>query len=814
MTGGQVPTIGPAALPQRASNFFDRVVEYGLITKHLALLTDDPQHLRVFGIEGMGGVGKSRFLGEVQSRLAALEEPPTLVWVPLDLPGSSPLLEIRDQLGIDCYLFDAALLTLATALQLPYEQLGAPDPRDSTAVRLLHSGDELGHLAVPRSSAGRVYEAIPRGDVMRLGYDREAFDRVDALRDDPVRLYDLLPWCLGTDLNRRLNAPGRRRIVFFYDAYEKQSRRVLDGGALWLQTFIRSVGAGIHLIATRQPLGWDDPVLLTKLQERVLGNLPERDCRRLIRRELGDHLPRLVEDRLVEASGGGVPFFLLTLVDICRAQIHLHGGVTVDELPRSTPGCVPRLLEHLDDTERTQAVALASVQYFDEPLFDRLVRALHLEDGARAMTTFTEWFFVVDAGGGQFRTHDLLTEAVRTSASEASIRQQALKVATAHLAARSGPTTHALPEGSPRQFTALLEGWRSLDSVPVADVEKLLDIGYAFYDIGAWRELADLPAGDRDLEPHDADLVARYFAALTTRRTEGVPQSRQLLEALAPYRDRLGRYRPSFDLELTYVREIGGNYGHAREAFRAMSERATPFDPTRRDHVRARLLHADVLTVDGRFAEASRLLVEAYEQVTRESPFEWSELMRHRGHAHRLSFDLERATLLYHEALEEMEHTPSMAGKLRTNLAETRCWSEPGKGVKDAEAAIELNTRLGSRIEVAKAQAARAIALARLDRTDEALVAAAQARDTAREAGYPAGECFALQALVVAQLRAGAPDRADTAYQQLAERVTSLSTYGHLCVVPAMLRGDQDQVNQWSSGVEWIVPPHVTVLAL
>jgi tetratricopeptide (TPR) repeat protein len=807
-----VPVNRSATRPQRPANFFDRVVEYDLIKQHLDLLAADPQHLRVFGIEGIGGVGKSRFLGEVRTRLSALEDPPTVVWVPLDVPSSSPLLHIRRQLGVDCYLFDAALLTLAAAMQLPYEQLGAPDPRDSLAVRELRSDDDLGRLAVPLSSAARVYEAIPRGDVLRLGYDRDDFDRVDALRDQPVELYDLLPWCLGTDLRRRLNAPRRRRVVFFYDAYEKQARRVLEGRAAWLQDFIRAVGAGIHLVATRQPLGWDDLGWGTILQESVLGNLPEPDCRRLIRRELGDHLRRQVEDRLVTVSGG-VPFFLHASIDVCRAQIQQHGSVEVDELPRSTPACVELLLEHLDDAQRTQAVALAAVQYFDQPLFDRLVHALQLDEGAASLPSFTEWFFVAEAGESLFKTHDLLTEAVRTSASLAPIREHALRTATAHLAARTGPTTSAMPGGSPRLFTALLEGWESVESVTVPDVESLVDVGYAFYDAGAWRELADLPALEADPSSHRAAVVAHYFAALTTRRTEGVPRSSQLLEALTPYRDRLGRYGPSFDLELAYLREIGGDYEGAREEFSAMSAAATPFDASRRDHVRARLLHADVITVDGRFAEASRLLVEAYEEVGRESPVEWAELVRHRGHAHRFSFDLEVAEGLYLRALEEMRDTPSMAGKLRTNLAETRCWSEPRKGVEDAEAAIELNARLGSRIEVAKAEAARAVALARLGRTAEARVACARAVDAASAAGYPAGECFALQALVVAHLREGAPAQADDAYRQLQQRVTSLKTYGHLCVLPASLRGDRAGVDKWSARVDWVTPPRLPRLA-
>jgi tetratricopeptide (TPR) repeat protein len=343
--------------------------------------------------------------------------------------------------------------------------------------------------------------------------------------------------------------------------------------------------------------------------------------------------------------------------------------------------------------------------------------------------------------------------------------------------------------------------------VPISDTERLVEIGYDLYDAGQWRELADLPGRDEPDAPHAARLVAQYFAALATRRLEGVSQSRQQLEALAPFRGMLGRYAGSFDVEVAYLREISGDYRYAHERFRELSERTTPFDPTRRDHVRARLYYADMLIIEGRFAPASRMLLEAYEDLGRGSPLLWAELVRHRGHAHRFSFDLDVAETLYLRALDEAGEAPSLNGKLRTNLAETRCWREPHRGVLDAEMAIDLNARLGNRIEVAKAHAARAVALAGLGRTAEAREACDGALRESASAGYPAGACFARQALVVTQVAASAPDEASAAYQELAQGVRALATYGHLCVVPAWLRRDEPEVEAWSSEVDWVQPP-------
>ena len=152
------------------------------------------------------------------------------------------------------------------------------------------------------------------------------------------------------------------------------------------------------------------------------------------------------------------------------------------------------------------------------------------------------------------------------------------------------------------------------------------------------------------------------------------------------------------------------------------------------------------------------------------------------------------AETCYARALEEARESPSMTAKLRTNLAESRCWHDPDLAVGDARLAIELNSRLGSRIELAKAHAALGVGLARkaVADPDQARIACDLALSLSSQVEYPAGSSFALQALVVVDLVDGAPESAARADAALLERLRDLDTYGHLAVLPAWLRGDGD----------------------
>ncbi len=213
---------------------------------------------------------------------------------------------------------------------------------------------------------------------------------------------------------------------------------------------------------------------------------------------------------------------------------------------------------------------------------------------------------------------------------------------------------------------------------------------------------------------HAITLVLDFIEAMSTRRIAGVDAGLKRFERLEGRKRRLGRHLHSLHLELAYLREIRGNYHRARNDFSRLARQAEPFDPTDRTQLRALLYHGDMLTMDGKFREGSRVLLETCEAVGHRDIVNWGELLRHRAHAHRFSFVLEEAVEMYLTALRKTPDTPMLTAKLYTNLVETYCWLDPERALGEAVKSIELNRRLGHQIELAKCAAAKAIALARL----------------------------------------------------------------------------------------------------
>jgi len=168
------------------TSFLDRVEQYKLVASHVALLAADPEHVAVFPVLGLGGSGKSRFLVEVRSRLAATEDIATVVAVSLESEASTsaaaPLLAIRNQLAYKCFLFDAALVTYWTVTDQLSQHIGVR--LGDTKVSVLAAKPEEASGGQVTTFAARAFASIPPDACLRLDYRQKEFTGIDQPRAD------------------------------------------------------------------------------------------------------------------------------------------------------------------------------------------------------------------------------------------------------------------------------------------------------------------------------------------------------------------------------------------------------------------------------------------------------------------------------------------------------------------------------------------------------------------------------------------------------------------------------------------------------
>ncbi len=241
-------------------------------------------------------------------------------------------------------------------------------------------------------------------------------------------------------------------------------------------------------------------------------------------------------------------------------------------------------------------------------------------------------------------------------------------------------------------------------------------------------------------------------------------------------------------LEAAYLASLGGNYRGFSKKVSETDQSLENFDPLRRDHVKTKLYKADLAIMKGDFKAAEQELTSTLKLFGPEAPLDIAQYTRHLGHANRFSLMFEHAHQIY-SSIPLTDRPRALAGQIQTNIAETLCWTEPTLALESAEKAQELN-QARNPIEVAKSEVASAIAHCSLGNLDESRYLANNALIGFANASYPAGHAFAKQALCVTEARAGNWDESEQHYKSLRLQVQKLSTYEHLCLIPAWVLGD------------------------
>jgi tetratricopeptide (TPR) repeat protein len=787
--------------------FHDREDQLDLITGHMDALHRDPTYFKVLEVLGFGGMGKTSLLEELWLRTLAARNPDHLLWVSLEGEGSTnstgPLLAMRDQLKFECLLFDTALLAYWNAMGQPLQLSRSSRLANSLAVRALELVGGFAGFVLPIGFGLTVFDSLKRITIKRDLYLPEEFEEIERLHKRPGELLERLPYYLGVDLKRSIRSSGEWFLAF-YDAYDRQRVSTREANSPWMREFIGTLEQGVHVVSTREPLRWGETRWSEVVAEVSVEALLEADARDMVRARLGRLRPE-IEDRLIGAARG-IPFLLDTVITSYAELAKQGGQIAVENLPSSPDSAVAQFLTHLPDAQRELAIALATSQVFDEQLFRHMVSALNVQVSFQSFHNFVDWYFVESMSPSLYKTHDLLTAFVHESSSDENIELAALEAATGHLLERCLSEEGPNPDRVLPILRAVIAGWYSTAEMPTRSIETLGDVGLLLYDAGYWSELASL-ASEGSLETeHPAAVLSEFFLALTARRIVGVGPALERYALLMPRTHVLRRHQLSADLEAAYVKGLAGDYAQARKDFRRLAERSYPFDPSDRTHVRARMYQGGMLMMDGSFRQSSRLLLETYDAVDSDATADWGELVRYRGHSHRFSFVLDQAEELYLRAMHSTTEgrAPALLGRLHTNLAETYCWFEPRRALEAADVAVEIHAALGNQIELAKCDAARGIALAKLGEFEKARDVILRAVLLAENVGYQGGLAFALQARVIAEWLAENPDAADAACRQLTGVVERMGTYGHLQTAPFLLLGDDAGFARLVSEIEWL----------
>lgn len=774
--------------------------------------------LQVLVFFGIGGIGKTTLLKHIRSALTtriADEDAENIRLVSLSLEAyefDSPadvLMAFRNQLEISCHLFDYALLRYwALVGHSPLEIKTKFLKEGSIIWDILESMASLGGVPIPIKLLGKAAKKLRQKYLKTFSKYKEEFEEIENL--EAFDLYQRLPSYLGLSLQGAFEEEGLQHVVFL-DACEtmlsKLARKsVSESADEWLRELIGSSGSGLFVVGSRESIHWEqlDKEWGDYLDQHILGELTDADANFFLRSvPIADEKIRAT----IIATARGVPLYLDLCVGIYIAKLERNEPPLAKDFVLVEQEVISRFLRHLSVAERELVRTLSAINFFDFPVLTHLVRKFNIGYPATQFTSFVEMssVHVIDEDQGLYKIHDTVRAYVLDRMPEA-LRADIVGNAIEYFAQnkeRYQPhllAKHFLHLASITKARANLGDERS-------DAENLLDIGTALVDNGLWLEVYQaMSRCDPETGNHEGPLrnALGLMRAICLRRVSKLEMAYSELSKIQTSPESLGRYASLASFHKANITRLLGNYPAAERLYRDL---AKEISRTRDLKLLTKVKRqwADLLLLKGEFKKALSVLKDL--QQTAHDSFETAETLRIIGHVYRFNMQLDEAEEAYQEALRLIEGKgfTGLLGKLRTNLVETLCWKNPEQAIKAAPLALELNERLGARLEVGKIFAALSVAHV-LENQDLELAdsLAQQARSVEAEIGYLSGTLFAETAATISLMARHDYDQVVAKKKLVQKLIDKLGVYAFLMLPIYVYLDDRTSVGRVKRSFDWL----------
>ena len=363
--------------------FVDRNELFDIVKREYYHMKYEHGYYKVLSIYGMGGIGKSRLLTEIETMINKSfsdDSQMVMLYLSLEILDSSnylnALIQLRKQIPCACPLFDYALLTYWDRTQITKLDDNFIKTLKNQWYDVLNTTTAL--VSIPLTSLSQ-FLSIPLStmvEIVEKGFKYFKLKHYSKLFSNKIKdissltTNDLID-CLGAFLGLEINRLYCEKCLFIIiDAYQQYP---MANFINWLPEVIKVAKTGLFIISSREVIDFSflakENVISYELKQ-----LPLEEAYNLLQKSI----PTLSHETIkhILSISECVPIYLECAIN--TYQNILSNNVSCDTsiffMYKNRNEIIRKFFSHLNENERDIMLGLSLIQVFNQDIFIMLLR--------------------------------------------------------------------------------------------------------------------------------------------------------------------------------------------------------------------------------------------------------------------------------------------------------------------------------------------------------------------------------------------------------------------------------------------------------
>jgi len=367
----------------------------------------------VLNFYGMGGIGKSTLLKEIQTE--ALENGSQVFYY--DFKENESSVSIAKYYESICIWLEKNKIKahyLPLAYMIYFRSLHPMTASNENIPPFMKEGGlyaDLAQLVVESNlipAAGSVMKHAYKGYKYlstKVTFDKSILLQIKELEElTQEEIEEKLAYFLLQDLLKINKNKQKYDIIFLFDTYEHYTKSIISYSTSdWVQELVSELENNcFFVISGKEKLLWEEDIWKGFIFSHKLESLDFDESLNLVKR-LG-----VIEDEIayeIVSSSKGVPFYISILVE----TYHKSTQKNIEDFRNLNPDkIVNRLISHIDKNEKFILAYLSFLRFFDEEIFTHITQTMSMTN--ISFSQITQYSFFSEKDGLVFM-HDLVRDA-------------------------------------------------------------------------------------------------------------------------------------------------------------------------------------------------------------------------------------------------------------------------------------------------------------------------------------------------------------------------------------------------------------------